>query len=344
MLEIPYSGIVSLRNWAYDRQYLKTHSVDVPVISVGNLTAGGTGKTPVVQFLCGWLKESGYHPAIVMRGYGSSLNLANNYLVADESGLLITQEEAGDEAAQLAQNLPGVPIWIGANRVISGQNAVKLSKANILIMDDGFQHRNLFRNMNILLIDALRPWGYDHVLPRGLLREPISNLRRADVVLITRSDLCSEEELQNLENQISDVDESAQIFRTSHKPSRIVELFGEEYPVQVGVGKKAHFFCGLGNPNGFFQTAIEAGFIETGRTIFPDHHSYQKQDLLDLEEWAKKENAQILLTTEKDGIKLKKFEKKSIPIWQLGIEVSFEKREEQLKNAIIEKCSLKGMK
>lgn len=308
---------------------------------MGNLTAGGTGKTPVVQFLCDWLKEIGYHPAIVMRGYGSSLNLATNHLVADERGLLVTQEEAGDEAAQLAQNLPGIPIWIGANRVVGGQNAIQLSKANILIMDDGFQHRKLFRDMDILLIDALRPWGYDHVLPRGLLREPISNLRRADAILITRSDLCSEEELKNLEKQIYFINERAQIFRTSHKPNRIVELFGSELPVQVGLEKKAHFFCGLGNPSGFFRTAIEAGFVETGRTIFPDHYPYQKTDLLNLEEKAKAESAQVLLTTEKDGIKLKKFEKSSIPIWQLGIEVSFEKREEQLKNAIMEKCTLK---
>lgn len=308
---------------------------------MGNLTAGGTGKTPVVQFLCDWLKEIGYHPAIVMRGYGSSLNLATNHLVADERGLLVTQEEAGDEAAQLAQNLPGIPIWIGANRVVGGQNAIQLSKANILIMDDGFQHRKLFRDMDILLIDALRPWGYDHVLPRGLLREPISNLRRADAILITRSDLCSEEELENLEKQIYFINERAQIFRTNHKPSRIVELFGSEFPVQVGLEKKAHFFCGLGNPSGFFRTAIEAGFVETGRTIFPDHYPYQKTDLLNLEEKAKAESAQVLLTTEKDGIKLKKFEKSSIPIWQLGIEVSFEKREEQLKNAIMEKCTLK---
>lgn len=341
MLEIPYSGIVSLRNWAYDHQYLKTYSVGIPVISVGNLTAGGTGKTPVVQFLCCWLKEIGYRPAVIMRGYGSSLDLAKNYVVADERGLLVTQEEAGDEAAQLAQNLPGIPIWIGANRVISGQKAIELNRANILIMDDGFQHRKLFRDMDILLIDALRPWGYAHVLPRGLLREPVSNLRRADVILITRSDLCSEEELQSLEKQIYSFNKGVQIFRTSHKPNRIVELFGEEYPIQTGIGKKAHFFCGLGNPDGFFQTASEAGFVETGRTLFPDHYPYQQKDLLELEEKAKKEKAQLLLTTEKDGIKLKKFAKSSIPVWQLSIEVFFEKREEQLKNVIMKKCTLK---
>lgn len=331
-----------MRNWAYDQGYLKTYVVDAPVISVGNLTAGGTGKTPVVQFLCRWLKEIGYHPAVVMRGYGSSLDLSKNYLVADERGLLVTQDEAGDEAAQLAQNLKEVPIWIGADRVISGQQAIQVSQADILIMDDGFQHRKLFRNMDILLIDGLRPWGYDHVLPRGLLREPISNLHRADAVLITRSDLCSEQELQDLEKQIYRINENAQIFRTSHKPSRIIELFDkEEFSVQEGREKRAHFFCGLGNPSGFFRTALETGFIETGRTIFPDHYPYKKTDLLELEAKAQAENAQVLLTTEKDGIKLEKFEKSSIPIWQLGIEVSFENREDQLKNAIMEKCTLK---
>jgi tetraacyldisaccharide 4''-kinase len=341
-LEIPYTGVTSLRNAGYERQLLKSERLSVPVISVGNLTAGGTGKTPVVYFLAKWLEAEGYCPAIIMRGYRAQADLKKNHLVADENGIRLSQSEAGDEATQLAEQLKGVPIWIGADRVNGGRRAIAESRANVLIMDDGFQHRRLFREMDIVLIDALKPWGYGHVLPRGLLRESIAGIQRADAVLITRADVVSESELKEIEMKIRKYHSEVPILRTSHRPSQLRDLLGRKVCDCVEwQGKSVFLFCGLGNPSGFFLTAKEAGFQVIGEQVFPDHHSYEEKELENLCEMAKKSGADALLTTEKDGVKLAGLKDLSLPIWQLGIEVFFYNQEDTLKDVIIKKCRLK---
>lgn len=331
-----YEGVVSLRNWAFDLGVVQSYRLPIPVISVGNLTAGGTGKTPVVQFLAQWLKEQGYFPGVITRGYKAQADLSKSHQVSDGRTLLLNSAEAGDEAYQLARNLSEIPVWIGANRFISGQNAMSQDGVDILIMDDGFQHRNLARNIDIVLIDALSPWGYGHVFPRGLLREGKKNLKRADLILITRSDMVEREKLEALKGEVQRYHSQAMIFETSHQPKRIWSLTEKKAISQSPISlPEVHLFCGLGNPAGFFNTANQMGFSVTGCTVFPDHYFYKKNDLEKLTQQAKAEQAKVLVTSEKDGVKLEKLLETEIPIWQIEIEVSFGKDEENLKNAII---------
>lgn len=344
-LEVIYSAVISLRNWTFEQQIIKSNQLPIPVISVGNLTAGGTGKTPIVLFLAEWLFSMGHRPAIVMRGYGAKVDLSKSHLVSDGSGHQLSISEAGDEATQLVKKMPGLPVWIGANRFTSGLEAIKKNKADVILMDDGFQHRKLFRDVDIVVIDALQPWGYCHVLPRGLLREKVTGLQRADIAVITRSDLLPEVELNRLKAKIQKHSPEIPIFETAHEPRKVIDLSGQDViSLSECQGKKVHLFCGLGNPQGFFQTARNAGFSVTGQTAFPDHHSYEENEIQSLCDQARDEGAIALLTTEKDGVKLENFVNCSLPIWQLTIEVSFGNAEEHLKNVIMKKCYFDGLK
>ena len=337
-LEFLYKGVTEIRNWLFDKGYLKAEKLPIPVISVGNLTAGGTGKTPVVFYLVQWLNQLEKKPAIITRGYKAEANLAESHLVANSQGFLLNEKEAGDEATQLAKSLTGTPVWIGADRVQSGWRAIRESEAEILILDDGFQHRRLMRDIDIVLIDALRPWGYDHVLPRGLLREDKKNLKRADLVLLTRSDLVDQEVLSKIEAEVRTISPEIPIFETTHEAKSLKDLQGNLIDfIPQNTEKKAYLFCGLGNPQGFFETAKQAGFILVGKMEFPDHYSYDLTDLAFLEKEAKELGAKVLVTTEKDGVKLQSFGFTEIPIWQLGIELSVKNREDELKNVIMKK-------
>src|SRR5438876_5539483 len=175
----PYGSAVHLRNWCYDRGWLPTHRPPVPVISVGNLTAGGTGKTPCVEYLARFLQARGLRPAVLSRGYRGN-------------------GRPNDEALILEANLPDVPHLQGKDRVTRASQAVRVFGADVLILDDGFQHRRLRRDLDLVLIDAMNPWGHGRLLPRGLLREPISSLRRADAVIVTRLDQAQPAEIERI--------------------------------------------------------------------------------------------------------------------------------------------------
>ena len=336
--EFLYKGVTEIRNWLFEKGYLKIEKLPIPVISVGNLTAGGTGKTPVVFYLVQWITTLGKKPAIITRGYKAKIDLYQSHLVSDSQGFLLNEKEAGDEATQLAKSLPDTPVWIGADRVQSGWRAYQESGAEILLLDDGFQHRRLARDVDIILIDALRPWGYDHVLPRGLLREDKKNLKRADLVLITRSDLVDEETLTRIEKEVQKISPEIPIFETTHEAKTLKNLQGHLIGfTPTNLIKKAYLFCGLGNPQGFFETAQQAGFSVVGKKEFPDHYSYDPTDLIFLQKEAKELGAEVLVTTEKDGVKLESFGDTEIPVWQLGIELSVKNGEDELKNVIMSK-------
>ena len=230
---VPYGLGVALRNIAYGRGWTKTHPAGVPVISVGNLTLGGTGKTPCVEWLANWCRTRDLRVAILSRGFGGQVG-------------------RNDEALVLEDNCPDVPHLQGADRLALAQVAVEELESEILILDDGFQHRRLGRDLDIVLVDATCPWGHGWLFPRGLLREPASSLGRADVVLLTRCDMTSPEALSRLHEEVRRHAPGTPIAESEHRPTAWING-AKSVPVDSYAGRPVAAFCGLGNPDAFAE-------------------------------------------------------------------------------------------
>ena len=294
-----YSFAMALRNAAYDRRWISVENVDVPVISLGNITTGGTGKTPTAAWLTNWLISEGHRPGLLSRGY-RALASPTTQDGANPSEPFVT---GNDEKLVLDRLCPGVPHLQQRDRVSSARRLVSESGCDVLILDDGFQHRRLHRNLDLVLVDALQPWGYDHVLPRGLLRESRSGLRRASLILITRADQCSHFDRQQLN-------------------ADVVESGGPSESLEFASRKKAIAFCGIGNPNGFRQTLASFGLVNELRN-FADHYHYQPTDFLELAAMAKAASAEIVLTTLKDLVKIPLLLWTGPPLFAVDIGVEF---------------------
>jgi tetraacyldisaccharide 4'-kinase len=303
---IPYALATDLRNSAYHNGVLKTRGVQAPVISVGNITTGGTGKTPTVAWLVNWLCAAGLRPAIVSRGYRSLPGMEN------------------DEKLLLDKLCSGVPHLQQPDRWQSAERAIRELQADIIVLDDGFQHRRLHRDLDIVLIDALNPWGYGWLLPRGLLRERRSHLQRADVLLITRCELASNDQLQELKQQISRWT-PAPVLRTAFQPREFVNWSGERQALVEVAEKRAFAFCGIGNPDAFRRTltSLAAAVPEDRLMVFPDHHHYRLGDLHRIGSRARRAQAEILLTTQKDLVKVQRDQIQDLPVWALEIGLTF---------------------
>lgn len=285
-----------------DRLRKRPRRLDVPVISVGNLTCGGTGKTPVVAWLTRRMQRQGFTPGLLSRGYKGD-------------------GEANDERLVLDALCPGVPHRQSRDRVAAGRELTRA--CDVLILDDGFQHRRLAREVDIVLIDALRPWGYGHLLPRGLLREPPSALRRADLVVITRVDLISPGERASLERTIGRFT-AAPVATGRFAPTSLIGGGGLKVrPRDLG-RVRAAAFCGLGNPQGFAATLRQFGLdVPAGRfRTFPDHHRYTPADLNDVGRWATAAGADALVTTRKDRVKIAADRLGGVPL--LTVDIRFE--------------------
>ncbi len=298
-----YCLAVAFRNCLFDWGLKGIHPADVPVISVGNLTAGGTGKTPVVAFLANWFRERGIGAAILSRGYRSA-----------EGGV-------NDEKLVLDQLCPGVPHLQNPDRVASARQAAKEHHAQLLILDDGFQHRRLRRDLDLVLIDATCPWGYGAVLPRGLLREPKSSLRRADLVILTRTDQVSENRRAEILKEIHRIHPQLPCVEAAFVPRRLINADGEACDFENLKGRPVAAFCGIGNPAGFRQTLTSCGLEveECGMRTFPDHHHYSDEDFKALGQWAGDQNAAALLTTQKDLVKIPHSHLGDVPVWAVEI-------------------------
>jgi len=287
------------RNWAYEHGVLAKASVDAAVISVGNLTTGGTGKTPIVADFVTRLQSGGARPAILSRGYRS----------LDESG--------NDEKRVLDRICPGVPHFQQGDRVASAQLALS-QRANVLVLDDAFQHRRLARTRDVVLIDATRPWGYGHLLPRGLLREPLSALRRAHLAIITRVDQVSPAALQQIHEEIRRVAPDLECAEVRFQPENFRDRQGQVLGLAQLVDKPLLAFCGIGNPDGFRRTLASLG-CSPDLIAFPDHFHYQPGDIRRLEEQARLQNAVALVTTLKDLVKIPETLSLSLPVYALHI-------------------------
>jgi tetraacyldisaccharide 4'-kinase len=315
-LSLPYGLAVRLRNRAFERGWKKSFAAAVPVVSVGNLTVGGTGKTPCVEYIARFFRGLDLQVAILSRGYGA-------------------KEGPNDEALVLEQNLPDVPHLQGADRVQLSGIAVEELESDILILDDGFQHRRLKRDLDLVLIDATNPWGHGYLLPRGLLREPVTGLRRADLVLLTRCDLVDRAALDAIHEAIRRLAPQAPIATSRHRPAEWVNSKAETLPLAELSKRPVAAFCGLGNPEGFRQTLRTLGQEPVAWRTFPDHHNYTKDDVEDLRAWARTLPEEALLaTTQKDLVKIGLERLGERGLWALRIELDIVENEEGMRERL----------
>jgi tetraacyldisaccharide 4'-kinase len=315
-LTLPYGAGVRLRNWAFDCGWRHSESATVPVISVGNLTAGGTGKTPCVEMITRFYRDLDRRVAILSRGYG-------------------TRAGMNDEAMVLEQNLPDVPHLQGADRALLARIAAEELESELLILDDGFQHRRLRRDLDLVLIDATNPWGHGYLLPRGLLREPIGGLRRAHLVLLTRCDLVSAETLATIRRRIQAVAPDMGIVETVHEPAVWRNAAGGEQAIEALCGRPVAAFCGIGNPGGFRRTLERLGLSAVAWRTFADHHAYSREDIDDLRQWARQQpHGAALVTTQKDLVKINLDRLGDRELWALRIRMRVLDGEEVLQEKL----------
>ncbi len=282
---LPYAAGVGVRNWRFDRHPERAARVPVPVVCVGNLTLGGTGKTVAAEYVTAFYRELGRQVALVSRGYGG------------------TDGGPNDEAMVLEENLPDVPHLQGADRVVVASAAVEELEADVIVLDDGFQHRRLHRDLDVVLLDATRPITREYLFPRGTLREPVGSLKRAGFVLFTRCD-----QADNLDEQrawLAKAFPHLQHATTAHAPVGLIGPDGME-PIEVS-GKSVAVFSGIGHPPAFVRTVRQLGANVLAGREFPDHHPYTRDDVDDLNRWAAALPGEVetVLTTQKDWVKLR---------------------------------------
>jgi len=299
-----YGRIADLRNSLYDHGVFKSLSLGAPTISIGNITAGGTGKTPLVAHSAEILAEDGARVAILTRGYGRK-NPRSRVLVSDLENVLTDARTGGDEPVELATKLLGKAIVVAdADRVAAAEWARTRFGITTFVLDDAFQHRRARRDLDIVCIDATNPFGNNEILPVGTLREPLANLGRADAIVITRSNLITD--LSPLRLEISKLAPETPIFESSTKIRRLAEISAFSSATQIGEirHQKALAFCAIGNPSNFYKQLSSEGFEIVSKKPFPDHHYYSKEQISKLEGRARNAGASILLTTAKDAVKL----------------------------------------
>jgi tetraacyldisaccharide 4'-kinase len=313
LLSMVYLLLHGIRLLAYKLGLRRVRSLPRAVISVGNLTVGGTGKTPFVEKLSRLALEMKHKPVILSRGYGSKNGVAS------------------DEALLLKENLPNVPHYTGASRYEAGLNALNEVHPDVFLLDDGFQHWQLRRDMDIVLVDALNPFGYGRLTPRGMLREPLGALRRADVFVITRGDQVESRILEVLKESLAKFNSGAPVFVSRHRVSGIRNVRNQkEMQIASLKGRKVLGFCGIGNPRAFHGLLIHLGVQVAAFHAFRDHFRYT-QELLEL---MVKEgmllNCEFLATTQKDAVKLRDV-KSDLPILEILIKAELTEGYEELK-------------
>lgn len=311
-----YTAIVGTRNHLFDRELMSISELPRPVISVGNLTTGGTGKTPVVQWIVRELQSMSHRPAVLLRGYKRS------------------DTQASSDEEQLLRDSLGVPVFADPKRVLAGQKALRAHpEIDAFVLDDGFQHRQLARDLDVVLIDATNPFGYDHVLPRGMLRESLNGLARVDVVVLTRTDLAPPGQVQEIERSVRSVNAAVPILRSTHRMDDVsISATNEAATPESSVarrslsslrGHRVWAFCGIGNPDAFESGLRQSGVDLVGMTRFGDHHPYDVADVERLQSAAASAGGSLLVTTEKDMVKLRELPGllSSVPIASVGVRI-----------------------
>ena len=333
-----FNGIAQSRWWLYRHRILHDQPLGCLVVVVGNLTVGGTGKTPVVEKFAKALRDRGRKVAILSRGYKSkappfwkkwwaSISHAEETpprIVSDGERVLLDSDEAGDEPYMLARNLPGVIVLVDKNRVKAGEYAIKRFGCDTLVLDDGFQYLPLKGSLNLLLVDKTNPFGNGHLLPRGILREPIKHLRRASYVFLTKSNGQRDVELERL---IAEHNPNADIIECAHRP-RYLQRFGvaadapgAREPLTFLKGRKIFAFSGIATPESFEKFLRDLGALIMGRERFLDHYRYEPEDIAALFEQALRDGADCLITTEKDAVRIAEDAAFPLPLYYLRLEI-----------------------
>lgn len=322
-----YGFVVKTRIFFYKRGILKSVRLPVPVISVGNITVGGTGKTPIVEYIARYLRRKGKRVAILSRGYAATIK--------QEHGSFI-KHVCNDEYLLFQENIPDIPNLLDKDRVKSGFEAISHFQAEYLLLDDGFQHLRLARNLDIVTIDALNPFGYEHIVPRGMLREPLESLKRADMIMLTHADQCNQDKIAATINRLREIAGQIPIVETVHKPICLESSKSNEtMDITWLQGKKVFAFCAIGNPVSFRKSIESLGGELLGFRVFPDHHVYTPSELKTLNAEAQRVRPDAIIITQKDKVKMKNdhvfF---NFSLWTLKMEICIVKGYEIFENKI----------
>lgn len=331
-LSVGYGAALELHLAGYRVGIARRRRLRALVISIGNLTVGGTGKTTAAIAVARWMSERGQRVAVLSRGYGRS-GQRKSVVVSEGFGPLVDWREAGDEAFLMARALPEVFVLVGKDRRLTGRRAVEKLGAEALVLDDGFQYQRLYKDVEVVLVDALAPFGYDFLVPRGLLREPPRHLARADAVWITHCDLVREGDVREVRDRVERLAPGARVWETTHAPVRLRRLNDEEEigpagdlppgrgcPPEALHGRRVYALSGVGNPLAFERTLEKLGAMLEGSARFPDHHAYRAEELRELAE-GEAASAEWMVTTEKDAVRLPAAQVGK-PIWTLQVELA----------------------
>jgi len=325
---------VKIRRWLYNFRILRDKTLGVQVIAIGNLTVGGTGKTPVGEKFARELRDAGRNVAILSRGYRSKpvpihTKLLNKILlrddqtpprvVSDGKSLLLDSEMAGDEPYMLASNLKDVVVLVDKDRVKSGRYAIQKFGCDTLLLDDGFQYWDLRgRRHDVVLIDRQQPFGNGHLLPRGTLREPPSHLARAHTIFITKSD----GKTAALRERIAQLNPDAAVIECIHQPLYFEDVFtGERKGLDLLTGKKVASLSGIAQPESFEQSLVKLGGELVYAKRFADHHRFTQQEILNAINRGKKRQAEIIVTTQKDAVRFPKIDRRDLPFYFMRVEI-----------------------
>ncbi|MFQ5827993.1 MAG: tetraacyldisaccharide 4'-kinase [Candidatus Methylomirabilia bacterium] len=318
-LAVGYRGLLGVREQLYDRQLLKTRQLPCPVISIGNLTVGGTGKTPATEFTVRTLKECGLRPGIVSRGYGRRTR--GSLIVADPNGIRVEPAQAGDEPFLLASRLPGTPVVVGENRYEAARLCVERLGVQALVLDDAFQHRTLRKDLEIVLVSSHWPWGNGHLFPRGSLREPLGALARAHLVVVTGPS--DGRDLPMISQTVSAKNPDCAVVTARYEPVECWEARSKARQSPAALrGVRLYAFAGIARPENFVGTLEELGMSVAGFTEFPDHHWYRAKELEALAQEATAKGAGLLITTEKDAIRCLGLALPDTPLWTLAVRLA----------------------
>ncbi|MDO9042127.1 MAG: tetraacyldisaccharide 4'-kinase [Desulfocapsaceae bacterium] len=330
-----YSVAMKLRSALYKRRFFRRYKLDVPVISIGNLTMGGTGKTPMVSYLATFLQSQGYKPAIISRGYGGVADNKVN-VVSDGKEIFLDAKQAGDEPLLMAESLPGIPVLTGIVRALPCKHAIHTLGCDILLLDDGFQHLAVERDINLVLFSADSLAGNSRVFPGGDLREPVTALERADAFLLTGTTQANKERAERFAILLQNRFPQRPVFFSKYTPCGAkIELEDKNLPL-TALPSPLYGFCGIARPEAFQQTLTDQGLIVSGFTALKDHQYYTPRILQQIQKKACDSGAQGIITTAKDMVKLKNCNF-SLPFYSLQMQTDVDAG---LQSFVMEKLAL----
>ncbi len=346
-----FAVAVKFRRFLYNARILRDATLGVQVIAIGNLTVGGTGKTPVVEKFARELRDAGRNVAILSRGYRSKPPpLHKSFLdrilfrtestpprvVSDGKSLLLDSEMAGDEPHMLASNLKDVVVLVDKDRVKSGRYAIEKFGCDTLLLDDGFQYWDLRgRRHDVVLIDRQQPFGNEQMLPRGTLREPASHLARAHTIFITKSDGNTVE----LRKRITALNPTAPIIECEHHPMYLEDVFtGERKTLDFIKGRKVASLSGIAQPESFEQSLVKLGSELVYSKRFADHHRFTQQEILNAINRGKKRQAEIIITTQKDAVRFPKLDRRDLPILFMRVEIKIVSGADDFRDCVRKIC------